>query len=130
MELVPLGELELTYTSLESFDFGADGQLYGTMEGSLTGDRLNGKLQLTNLAPRRADNANLPTLRGLMTTDDGASVWVASFRHDVSLPHRRRPLRVVEQLIRAAGRRSRLSRDRRRCSRTRLRVPNDSVVGH
>lgn len=76
MEFVELAEFELTYTSLESFDFGSDGQLYGTMEGRLTGDRLNGKLQLTNLAPRRADNVNLPTLRGLMTTDDGASVWV------------------------------------------------------
>ena len=76
MELVRLGDMELTYTSLESFDFGADGQLYGTMDGRLTGERLNGKLQLTNLAPRRADNINLPTLRGIMTTDDGASVWV------------------------------------------------------
>jgi hypothetical protein len=76
MELVELCEFELTYTSLESVDFGSDGQLYGTMEGSLTGDRLTGKLQLTNLAHRRADNVNLPTLRGLMTTDDGASVWV------------------------------------------------------
>lgn len=76
MELVELAELELTYTSLESFDFGADGQLYGTMEGSVTGNRLNGKLHLTNLAARRADNVNLPTLRGMMTTDDGASVWV------------------------------------------------------
>ena len=76
MELVLLGELELTYTSLESFDFGADGQLYGTMEGRLIGDRLNGELQLTNLAPRRADNVNLPTLRGVLTTDDGVLVWV------------------------------------------------------
>jgi hypothetical protein len=76
MELIQLGEIELTYTSLESFDFGADGQLYGTMEGRLSGDRLSGSLQLTNLARRRADNVNLPTLRGLLMTDDGASVWV------------------------------------------------------
>lgn len=76
MELGELGELELTYTSLESLDFGADGQLYGTMEGRLTGERLNGELELTNLAPRRADNVNLPTLRGVMTTHDGAQVWV------------------------------------------------------
>ena len=31
---------------------------------------------MTNLAPRRADNVNLPTLRGLLTTGDGALVWV------------------------------------------------------
>ena len=76
MELVELGRVELTYTTLESFDFEADGQLYGTMDGRLVGDRLNGELRLTNLAPRRADNVNLPTLRGLLTTDDGALVWV------------------------------------------------------
>jgi hypothetical protein len=46
------------------------------MEGSLTGDRISGTLRLTNLAPRRADNVNVPTLRGVFTTDDGARVWV------------------------------------------------------
>jgi hypothetical protein len=76
MELVDLAELELTYTSLESLDYGSGGQLYGTMEGRLVGDRVRGKLRLTNLAARRADNVNLPTLRGLLTTEDGAVVWV------------------------------------------------------
>jgi hypothetical protein len=76
MELVDLAELELTYTSLESLDYGSGGQLYGTMEGRLVGDRVRGKLRLTNLAARRADNVNLPTLRGLLTTEDGAAVWV------------------------------------------------------
>jgi hypothetical protein len=76
VELVELGHVELTYTALESVDYGPDGQLYGTMEGRLRGDRLQGALRLTNLAPRRADNVNLPTLRGLLTTDDGATVWI------------------------------------------------------
>ncbi len=76
MELVKLAELELTYTSLESIDYGGDGQLYGTMEGTLTGERLRGELRLTNLAPRRGDNVNLPTLRGVLTTDDQAVLWV------------------------------------------------------
>jgi hypothetical protein len=76
MELLELATFELTYTSLESIDYGAGGQLYGTMEGRLAGDRLSGDLRLTNLAARRADNVNVPTLRGLLTTDDGAVVWV------------------------------------------------------
>lgn len=76
MELVDLGELDLRYTSLESVDYGSDGQLYGTMEGTLVGDRLRGQLRLTNLAARRADNVNLPTLRGLLTAEDGETVWV------------------------------------------------------
>lgn len=76
MDLAKLADVELTYTALESIDYGADGQLYGSMEGRLTGDRLSGSLRLTNLAPRRSDNVNLPTLRGVLTTDDGAAVWV------------------------------------------------------
>jgi hypothetical protein len=76
MELVELGAVDLTYTSLESLDFGADGQLYGTMDGKLDGDRLKGDLRLTNLAPRRADNVNLPRLRGVLTTEDDAVIWV------------------------------------------------------
>jgi uncharacterized protein DUF3237 len=76
MELVELGELELTYTWLELLDFGSGGQLYGSMEGRLVGERVTGELRLTNLAARRADNVNLPMLRGVLTTDDGAAIWV------------------------------------------------------
>jgi hypothetical protein len=76
VEVLELAQLELTYVSLEALDFGSDGRLYGTMEGRLRGDRLAGDLRLTNLAPRRSDNVNLPTLRGVLTTTDGASVWV------------------------------------------------------
>ncbi len=76
MDFVKLASVELTYTALEALDYGSGGQLYGTMEGSLAGDRLHGTLRLTNLAQRRPDNVNLPTLRGLLTTDDGAVVWV------------------------------------------------------
>lgn len=76
MELVLLGDLELTYTTLEAIEYGSDGQLYGTMEGRLRGDRVSGALRLTNLAARRSDNVNLPTLRGVLTTDDEAAVWV------------------------------------------------------
>jgi hypothetical protein len=76
MELVLLGEVALTYTSLDSVDYGNDGQLYGTLQGRMEGDRVRGALRLTNLAARRADNVNLPTLRGILTTDDQAIVWV------------------------------------------------------
>jgi hypothetical protein len=76
MDLIELGELDLTYSALETLDFAVGGQLYGTMDGELRGDRLSGRLRLTNLAMRRFDNANLPTLRGVLTTDDGAAIWV------------------------------------------------------
>lgn len=76
MDVSELAAVELTYTALESLDYSSGGQLYGMMEGSLVGDRLSGTLRLTNLASRRPDNVNLPTLRGVLTTEDGARVWV------------------------------------------------------
>jgi hypothetical protein len=76
VELLDLGELTLRYTALQSVDFDPGGQIYGTMEGRLDGDRISGTIHLTNLASRRPDNVNMPTLRGLLTTDDGAVVWV------------------------------------------------------
>jgi hypothetical protein len=76
MQMNPLCDVELRYTSLESIDFGAGGQLYGTMEGTASGERLRGTLRLTNLAPRRADNVNMPTLRGVLDAHDGAKIYV------------------------------------------------------
>ena len=76
MELVPLADAVLVYRTLEFVDYGVGGQIYGTLEGTLTGDRLAGTLHVTNLAAKRPDDANLPTLRGVLTTSDGAAVWV------------------------------------------------------
>lgn len=76
VNLSKLAEFELRYESLTSLDYEAGGQLYGTMEGTLSGDRLAGRLQLTNVAQRRPDGVNMPTLRGVLTTGDGAAVWI------------------------------------------------------
>jgi len=76
MELMLLGAVELRYTSLDVLDIGNGGYAYGVMAGSITGERLSGALQLTNLARRRPDNVNEPTLRGLLTLQDGARAWV------------------------------------------------------
>jgi hypothetical protein len=56
--------------------YGVGGQHYGTLDGWLRGKDVRGELRLTNLAPRRPDNVNLPTLRGLLTTEDDALVYV------------------------------------------------------
>ena len=68
----------MTYTSLELVDFGAGGQIYGSLEGTLSGDRLAGQVRATNLAPLRPDYVALPTIRGVLTTEDGASIWLTS----------------------------------------------------
>lgn len=78
MELVPLATMEMVYRTLDRVEFGPVGKAYGTLEGRITGDRVTGQVHLTNLADRRPDGVTLPTLRGVLTTDDGASVWVES----------------------------------------------------
>ncbi|WP_210480427.1 hypothetical protein [Naasia sp. SYSU D00948] len=75
MELVRLGDWEMTYRSLELLDYGAGGQIYGTLTGTVTGERLSAQFELTNLAPRRSDNVNIPTLRGVLRMDDGAVAY-------------------------------------------------------
>jgi hypothetical protein len=77
VKLTPMCAFELRYTDLEALDFGAGGQVYGSLEGSLEGEQLRGALRVTNLAPMRPGGVNLPTVRGLLTTDYGAKVWVA-----------------------------------------------------
>ena len=37
MELIELGEWEMTCRTLELRDYGAGGQIYGTLTGSVTG---------------------------------------------------------------------------------------------
>jgi hypothetical protein len=76
MKLTPLCDFELRYTNLEVLDYGAGGQLHGSLEGSLVGERVRGELRMTNLAPKRSDDVNLPTVRGVLTTDDDAKVWM------------------------------------------------------
>lgn len=76
LELLELAAFELTYRTVEVVDYEPGGQIYGTMDGLLTGERVSGTLSLTNLAQRRPDNVNLPALRGLLTTGDGAQVWI------------------------------------------------------
>jgi hypothetical protein len=76
VELMPLATFEFAYLSIERVDYAVGGQFYGALEGTIAGDRLSGRLQLTNLAQARPDGVNTPTLRGMLTVDDGAVVWV------------------------------------------------------
>ena len=62
MHLVPLFEGTLRYTGLQMVSYEGGKQAYGTLEGSIWGDRLAGTLQLTNLAIQRSDNVNCPKL--------------------------------------------------------------------
>lgn len=76
MELVPLFEGELSYRTLQSVDYEVGRQFYGTLDGSVWGERMQGTLELTNLAAQRPDNVNCPTLRGLLTLADKSVAYV------------------------------------------------------
>jgi hypothetical protein len=57
MELIQLGDWEMTYRSIEVLDYGPGGQIYGTLTGTVSGERLAGELELTNLAVRRSETS-------------------------------------------------------------------------
>ena len=76
MDLVELAAIKLEYSRLEAVRLEVGAQFYGVMEGRLDGERIRGAVHLTNLAQGRADGVNTPTLRGLLTTEDGVPVWV------------------------------------------------------
>ena len=76
MELVPLFEGELRYRTLHSVDFEVGRQFYGTLDGTISGERMRGRLELTNLAAQRPDNVNCPALRGLLTLEDESVAYV------------------------------------------------------
>ena len=71
MRFTPLGEMDLLYVGpMTLVDYAAGGQYYAGMEGAWRSDRISGKLRLTNIAQKRADNVNTPTLRGVLETED------------------------------------------------------------
>ncbi|MDQ6883605.1 MAG: DUF3237 domain-containing protein [Candidatus Dormibacteraeota bacterium] len=76
MKLTPLCELEFQYTWTDFVDLGAGGQYIGILDGVATGDRLKGTLKLVNVPPKRPDNVNCPTIRGILTTDDGGKIYL------------------------------------------------------
>lgn len=76
MKLKPLCEFRFQYTWIDFVDFGAGGQYLGDLDGTATGERLNGTLRLVNTPPKRPDNVNCPTIRGILTTTDGAKLYL------------------------------------------------------
>ena len=76
MELTPLCEFDFKYTWIDFVDFGSGGRYLGTLEGVAKGERLNGTLKLVNTPPKRPDNVNCPTIKGVLTTGDGARLYL------------------------------------------------------
>jgi hypothetical protein len=76
MHLDPLATLELQYTRSGEVSYESSGQVYGDLEGKIDGPMLQGTLRVTNLATRRPDGNYTPALRGILTTHDGATMYV------------------------------------------------------
>ena len=60
MELVPIADVELAHVDIERIDYQAGGQFYGTLRGTLTGDRLSGSIQLPPTSPPHARTGSTP----------------------------------------------------------------------
>lgn len=89
MRLEPLCEMELVYrqeafyakSAIMDGKFvliqpygGEEGSGYGEGDGTVTGERLSGRLRWVNHPRRRSDGAMLPDTHGLIVTDDDAAV--------------------------------------------------------
>ena len=75
MKLAPICEMQLHYTWIDYVDYGVGGQYVGTLEGSVTGDRLKGTVKSVNVPAKRPDNVNCPAFRGIIYTEDGAKIY-------------------------------------------------------
>lgn len=87
MNFTSMGEMDLVYVgpSLTFIDYGAGGQYYAHMEGTWQSDRLSGRVRLTNFAPKRPDDVNMPTLRGVLETDSAVTIFLEM--NGIALPH-------------------------------------------
>lgn len=79
MELRPLCRLSMRYatSSWHRPYAGHQGTGFGSGSGTATGDALNGTLIWSNFAQRREDGVWCPSVRGFLTTADGAEILVA-----------------------------------------------------
>jgi hypothetical protein len=75
MKLTPICEMTMRYTWIDFVDYGVGGQYVGTLEGTVTGDRLRGSLKCVNVPAKRPDNVNCPTVRGIIVTEEGAKIY-------------------------------------------------------
>ena len=79
MQIELLCTMDWTYTG--DFHLGRpygneSGLGWGIGRGTVTGDRLAGEVQWSNQPWRRGDGSMLPNARGVITTPDGAEVFV------------------------------------------------------
>jgi Protein of unknown function (DUF3237) len=75
MKLAQICEMQMHYTWIDYVDYGVGGQYVGTLEGTVTGDRLKGTVKSVNVPAKRPDNVNCPAFRGIIYTEDGAKVY-------------------------------------------------------
>ncbi len=83
MRLEPLCEMTLAYRVDEGigskfvlvrpFD-GEEGAGFGGGDGTVTGEKLSGRVRWTNYPHRRSDGSMIPNVSGVITTDDGAQI--------------------------------------------------------
>ena len=96
MKLEKVGTLELTYTDVdEELPYPDGGQAYGILTGRLEAGELEGTLHTTNMARQRPDGVFTPTLRGLLTTSQGAKLFFTMDGLSVRDPKASPPRRLV-----------------------------------
>ena len=98
MELKRWGRMDLKYEWMDFVDYGVGGQYTGLITGKFEADRLSGSLRLVNIPANRPDNVNTTTVRGTLTTADGARVFLEM--NGIGIAHQRRRRFVTSLLLR------------------------------
>jgi hypothetical protein len=96
MRLERIGKLELIYTDIdEELPYADGGLVYGILTGTIEMGDLRGLVHATNLARQRPDGVFTPTLRGLLTTQEGGKIFFTMDGISVRDPKARPPRRIV-----------------------------------
>ena len=90
MKLVPLFEMTYKYTESVRIgpikgEQGADFLTWALREGTVTGERISRVHKAFNNPRRRTDNVMVPDARGVITTDDGESIFYELHGYGIDL---------------------------------------------
>lgn len=80
MRLAPLLEIQFRYSEFTwvgpiEGSLGKEHIAWGLADGSVSGERVRGTHKACNHPRRRGDNVNLPDVHGLISTEDGSTIY-------------------------------------------------------
>lgn len=94
MKVTPMFDMTFRYTELTMVnpikgEKGSEGKFWGLAEGEVVGERIRGKFKCCNHPRHRPDNVNVPDVHGVISTDDGETVYFEMHGYGIAHEGRR-----------------------------------------